>query len=112
METTRIEFIKNVLPQFTQTNSSELKQSLVLAEARCRFKVSLVYPDDIIISAAISDISESQFVVHHQIYSQKFDCIAAEGDARMVYFDFEKKRKALLPQELVCLLESYSLPSD
>ena len=107
LETARIEFIGQLFPHFGQPNASDLKEGLALAEARCRFKVPLTYPDEIIIASAVKEVSESQFVVQHEIYSQKLDCIAAEGDARMVYYDFVAQRKAVFPDDLVKRLKDH-----
>ena len=85
MESARIRFIQKLFPHLGEpTGANDAQVGLALAETRCRFKVSLSYPDEIIISAGVSEIQENQFLVKHEIYSTKLDCIAAEGDARMV----------------------------
>lgn len=108
LETARIEFIRQLFPHFAKPGSNDITNGLALAEARCRFKVPLTYPDEIIIGSAVEEIGDSQFVVQHEIYSQKLDCIAAEGDARMVYYDYVEQRKAVIPDDLRKRLEAYT----
>lgn len=111
METARIRFIQEVFPHFGEPNASvQVQNGLALAEARCRFKVSLSYPDEIIVSAGIREIQDNQFIVQHEIYSTKLACVAAEGDARMVYFNFVEKRKASIPADSIAALQVYSIP--
>lgn len=109
LETARIEFIRNLFPDFAKPGSNDTEKGLALAEVRCRFKVSLTYPDDLIIGTAVSNIGDHQFMAQQEIYSKKLDCIAAEGDARMVYFDFANKRKAVISEQLLKHLRAYSI---
>ncbi|NND00448.1 MAG: acyl-CoA thioesterase [Gammaproteobacteria bacterium] len=110
LETARINFLHQVFPEFADAKMDESAHGLALGEARCRFKVPLTYPDELIIGSAIRDISESGFLVQHEIYSQKLDRIAAEGDGRMVYYDFAGKQRAIIPRKFRKLLETYSMP--
>ena len=109
METARLNFLGLIFPEFASADMKKLSAGLALAEARCRFKVSLTYPDEVIVGAAVRDICDSSFVVQHEIYSSKLDCIAAEGDARMVYFDSINNRKGIIPQDLRSKLKAYTL---
>ena len=112
METARIRFIQEVFPHFDEpSGSADMKVGLALAEIRCRFKVSLSYPDEIIVSAGIREIQENQFIVQHEIYSTKLDCVAAEGDARMVCFDFVEKCKTNIPADSIAALQAYFIPN-
>ncbi len=111
MESARIRFIQKLFPHLGEpTGANDAQVGLALAETRCRFKVSLSYPDEIIISAGVSEIQENQFLVKHEIYSTKLDCIAAEGDARMVCFDFVEKCKTNIPPDSVAALQAYCIP--
>ena len=107
-ETARIEFLRSVFPE-TGNPSADLIVGMALAETRCRFKVPLTYPDDILISAGVADIQETEFLIRHEIYSRKLDCIAAEGDARMVFYDFNKGQRAELPDEVVERLNGHRI---
>jgi acyl-CoA thioester hydrolase len=87
----------------------DAKKGIALAEARCRFKVSLTFPDDIIIGSAVGEIGEHHFMIVQEIYSSKMELIAAEGDARMVYYDFANKKKVAIDGEFLALLEQHQL---
>lgn len=95
-ETARIEMIGALLDGLDDPATSDPAEGIALAETRCRFKVSLTYPDQIYVGSGIARIDEFQFLIQHEIYSEKMQCIAAEGDARMVAFDFTKNRKRLI----------------
>jgi acyl-CoA thioester hydrolase len=111
MESARIRFIQKLFPHLAEpTGATDIQVCLALAETRCRFKVSLSYPDEIIISAGVREIQENQFLVQHEIYSTKLDCVAAEGDARMVCFDFVKKCKTSIPPDSLAALQAYCIP--
>ena len=109
LETARIEFIRQLFPHFAKPGSNGIEDGIALAEARCRFKVPLTYPDEIMIGSAIKEVAESHFIVQHEIYSSKLDCIAAEGDARMVYYDYVKQRKAVIPESSKMQLQKFLL---
>jgi acyl-CoA thioester hydrolase len=110
METARIGFIHKLFPHLEEpSGATNMRVGLALAEARCRFKISLTYPDEIIVSAGIREIQEKQFIVQHEIYSTKLDCIAAEGDARMVCFDFIEKCQTNIPADSVAALQAHSI---
>lgn len=73
----------------------------ILASVECQFKVPVEYPDTLLIGARISDIKDSEFIMHHAVYSQAKQCIAATGQGRIVHYDYQQKKRANLPQELI-----------
>jgi acyl-CoA thioester hydrolase len=71
---------------------------LILASTSCRFKLPLYYPDKIAIGARMLSIGEDRFTVEHTVWSERAQKIVAEGDAVIVSYDYETKKKVLLPQ--------------
>ena len=108
-ESARLEFLKAALPGLGGDASHAAKVGIALAETGCRFKVSLTYPDDVLIGTAISKIAETEFNITHAIYSKKLGLVAAEATARMVYYDFENHRRAVLDEQTIAILQRYSL---
>ncbi len=73
----------------------------ILASVECQFKVPVEYPDTLLIGARISDIKDSEFIMHHAVYSQAKQCVAATGQGRIVHYDYKLKKRAALPSELL-----------
>jgi acyl-CoA thioester hydrolase len=72
----------------------------ILAYQDCYYKAPLIYPDTLYIGAKIIDIEESKMIIKHSIVSKKLNRTAAEGEAHIVWFDYENKRKAHIPDDL------------
>jgi acyl-CoA thioester hydrolase len=109
-ETARIEFIKLLFSNFSGPPSSEMKSGLALAETSCRFKVPVTYPDTLYIGTAVIKIEDNQFCVKHAMFSQKLNLVAAEAEARMVHFDFQKGKRLAFDSDLMTILNEHKLP--
>ena len=99
-ESARIEFFNQIgFMDFTGNGGV----GPILAEANCKYKAPLTFPDNIQITARIlpDSLTEYGFVMQHLVYSEKLQRVAAEGTSRIVCYDYEKKRKALIPKELI-----------
>jgi acyl-CoA thioester hydrolase len=70
----------------------------ILAWTDCRFRRPLSYPDDVSIGVRISDVREDRFVMHSIIVSHAQRQVAAEGQQRVVVFDYRNNKKADLPE--------------
>ena len=78
----------------------EHKIGPILASTRCRFKVALEYPDSILVGTYISELQDDRFLMNYAIYSNKRNCIAAEGDGLIVNYDYNTGKKANIPAEI------------
>ena len=72
----------------------------ILSYQDCYYKTPLTYPDTIYVGAKIKGIEESKIIIHHSIMSKKLNRIAAEGEAHIVWYSYEEKKKAILPDDL------------
>lgn len=72
----------------------------ILAYQDCYYKAPLVYPDTIFVGAKIERFEESKIIIHHSIISKKLNRIAAEGEAQIVWYNYEEKKRTLLPEDL------------
>jgi acyl-CoA thioester hydrolase len=72
----------------------------ILSYQDCYYKAPLTYPDTIYVGAKIESIEESKIIIQHSIMSKKLNRTAAEGEAHMVWYNYEEKKKALLPDDL------------
>ena len=109
LEAGRIAFLRDVWGSTADMAKESGEKNIALAEVRCRFKVSLTFPDTIIIGSAIREIGEHHFMIQQEIFSEKLGFVAAEGDARLVHFDYAKKQKAVIEGELEAVLQQHML---
>ena len=77
----------------------------ILGETRCRFKLPLTYPDTVHIGVTVEDLQNDRFVHRYRLFSDKHQTIAAEGEGRIVYFDYSRHCKTDLPQALLAKLQ-------
>ena len=108
-ESARFEFFIGLVADLEKTTGKGLLNSLALAETACRFKVSVTYPDDLLIATEVDAIDDTEFKLKHLLYSTKLDLIAAEASARVVNFDYELGKRAPLSNELVTRLKEHIL---
>ena len=72
----------------------------ILSFQSCYYKAPLTYPDTIYIGAKIVNLEESKIIINHSIMSKKLNRKAAEGEAHIVWFDYENQKKAIIPDDL------------
>lgn len=69
----------------------------ILARTQCRFIVPLTYPDTVHVGTRIIDVGEDRFTMLYTVVSETRDVIAAEGEGRIVIFDYNLGHKAPIP---------------
>ncbi|MGD9721004.1 MAG: acyl-CoA thioesterase [Pirellulales bacterium] len=72
----------------------------ILSWTDCRFRKPLEYPDDVTIGTRISEIEEDRFLMNTVIVSHKLKAIAAEGQQKLVIYDYVNHVKAKLPDHV------------
>lgn len=70
----------------------------ILAWTDCRFRRPLTYPDTVSIGTRIRDIEADRFMMDAIIVSHNLKQVAAEGQQRVVIYDYHQERKASLPE--------------
>ncbi|MFY0539166.1 acyl-CoA thioesterase [Nannocystis pusilla] len=80
----------------------------ILASTSCSFKIPLTYPDTVILAAKAEDIGDDRFTMRYRIVSERLDRVAAEGEGRIVSFDYDAGKKAPLPPEIRAALLALS----
>jgi acyl-CoA thioester hydrolase len=70
----------------------------ILAWTDCRFRRPLAYPDTVSIGTRIRDVEADRFVMDSVIVSHALKAIAAEGQQRVVIYDYRNNCKAPLPE--------------
>lgn len=74
--------------------------SAILAATSCRYRAPLEYPDTIEVGARVAEFEEHGFQMRYAIWSRRLSRLAAEGEARIVTYDYAAQRKVPLPLDL------------
>jgi len=72
----------------------------ILAWTDCRFRRPLAYPDTVSIGTRIRDIESDRFVMDAVIVSHAQRQLAAQGQQRIVVYDYRNNQKAPLPDAI------------
>jgi len=83
----------------------ETKVGPILASTRCDFRAPLSFPDDIIIGAWIDQIAEKRFTMHYRVHSLSQQCLVAEGEGLIVFYDYENKKSSAIPEHIIQNIE-------
>jgi acyl-CoA thioester hydrolase len=71
----------------------------ILSATSCRFKAPVTYPDTVWTATRVKLVESDRFVLEHATVSEKLGRVVAIGEAEVVSYDYELKRKADLPSE-------------
>ena len=97
-EDVRIEF-------FTQLGVmkylEETQVGPILASTRCDFRAPVSFPDDVVIGAWISQVAEKRFTMYYQAHSLSQQCLVAEGEGLVVFYDYKNNKSAAIPSHIV-----------
>ncbi len=74
--------------------------SAILASTSCRYKAPLVYPDTLEVGGRVAALEEHAFVMRYAVWSRRLERLAAEGEGRVVAYDYDAGRKVPLPAPL------------
>ena len=80
---------------------AELNIGPILATTHADFKLPLEYPDRIHIVGRCSILGPKKFNMYHTVYSERFDAIAAQGEALLVYYDYDKGASCEIPEGII-----------
>jgi acyl-CoA thioester hydrolase len=96
-ESSRIELFRKV------KNYMEIRKrgtGVILAYTFCKFKAPLQWPDTIYVGAKVLSVDKSKIIIQHKIVSEKLDREAAEGEAHLVWYNYNDQEKGELPEGL------------
>lgn len=71
----------------------------MVAETNCQFKKELLFPGSITIDTKIIFVKNSSFSLEHTLTNDNKEIVAIAKDV-LVVFDFTKKEKCLIPEEI------------
>lgn len=79
---------------------TQIKIGPILSFQSCHYKAPLTYPDTIYVGVKIEKIEGSKIIIKHSIVSKKLNRTVAEGEAHLIWYDYEKQRRASLSDDL------------
>ena len=72
----------------------------ILGHTSCTYRVPLVYPDTVLLGARVEGVEEDRFTMRYRVVSEGRGLVAAEGEGRIVAFDYRNGQKARLPDSI------------
>ena len=78
----------------------------ILASVSCNYLRQLHYPDHVQTGVRITRIGSSSLSIEQAVYSESLQAIAAEGQAVVVTFDYDKNQTRRVPDEIRAVIES------
>jgi acyl-CoA thioester hydrolase len=72
----------------------------ILARTTCVFRIPLTFPDTVRVGARIEDVGDDRFTMVYRVVSTRHGAVAADGDGRIVAFDYATGTKARLPDAI------------
>ncbi len=80
----------------------------ILAHTQCRFMAPLSFPDTVHVGTRIEDMGDDRFTMVYRVVSEAGNLVAAEGDGRIVMFDYAAKAKAPVPDYIRIKMQELS----
>jgi acyl-CoA thioester hydrolase len=78
----------------------------ILAHTACTYRAPLTYPDEVLLGARVQDVGEDRFTMQYSVASQRLGRVAAQGEGRVVAFDYAVGRKADLPEAVRAAIDA------
>ncbi len=72
----------------------------ILAATSCTYRAPLTFPDEVVLAARVEEVGADRFTMRYRVVSHRLGRVAAEGEARVVSFDYAAGTKAALPDQL------------
>ncbi len=82
----------------------------ILAETRCRFRLPVTHPDTVVVGTTLQEIGPHWFIMSYVVASTQHRALAAEGDARIVVYDYARGQKTALPDAVRARMDALEKP--
>lgn len=97
-ETSRFTYFDRLGPSLEGMGTA--KRGWILASITCRYRAPLTFPDTVTVGTRVAALGTDRYVMEHRVVSHRLEQIAAEGEALVVAFDYQKGGKtALTPSD-------------
>jgi acyl-CoA thioester hydrolase len=96
VQAARVNFLEEIGLMQLQSHT---KIGPILASTCCQFRKPLFYPGQVTVFSKVDSIGNTSFEIQHVILNENNE-IAAQGKDIIVFFDFIKSKKLLIPDQL------------
>jgi acyl-CoA thioester hydrolase len=72
----------------------------ILAAINCNYRRPINYPDTIHIGTRVTKVGKSSMTIAHEIFSERLQSIAADGDSVVVMFNYDTQKSSRVPDAL------------
>lgn len=79
---------------------TQIKVGPILSFQSCHYKAPLTYPDTIYVGAKIEEIEGSKIIIKHSIVSKKLKSTVAEGEAHLIWYDYDNQIRSNISEDL------------
>ncbi|RUS31162.1 hypothetical protein BC938DRAFT_478340 [Jimgerdemannia flammicorona] len=79
---------------------------IIAKSVSCKYKQVVEFPDTLAIATKINNMLPDRFTMSVIAVSHKTETIVAEGAVVVVAYDYRKKDKTLVPEEIVRVVET------
>lgn len=100
-ETARLAYFKTA---GVLDDMENIKIGPILAETQAQYKRALVYPDQIIVGASVSENQEYGFLMQYGIYSEGQQQVTTQGLGRIVMIDYLTSQKVKPSSKLLRMI--------
>jgi len=69
----------------------------ILRDSSCRYRIPLTYPGNVISAVKVTKVEQDRCTMKHVLYSLDHGAIAAEGEAVIVFVNYQQNCKAPIP---------------
>ena len=78
----------------------------ILAAVNCSYRRQVTYPDTIMIGARVREVGRSSIAIEHRLISQQHGNICAEGESKVVMFDYNNQKPIRVTDEIRAAIEA------
>ncbi|MCB9566050.1 MAG: acyl-CoA thioesterase [Myxococcales bacterium] len=72
----------------------------ILAHTACAFRAPLTFPDHVLLGARAEGLEADRFTMRYRVVSEALGRVAAEGEGRVVSYDYRAAAKAPIPEDV------------
>ena len=76
------------------------KVGVILHSTECRFRQPLFYPDTVLVGGRARDVATDRFTMGYVVVSTATDRVAGEGSGVIVSYDYDRREKRPLPDDV------------
>ncbi|WP_196159990.1 thioesterase family protein [Reinekea sp. G2M2-21] len=76
------------------------KAGPILASSEVKYRVSVEYPDRVIIGVRVEELREQDLIQQYAVFSTAKNCLVTTGQSRVVMFDFSSQQKVDIPPDV------------